>query len=589
MTQSTQIKTESRALLQTLEQLIGSDAVVTDPQRNEHYRKGFRSGEGPALAVVFPRHLFDLWQVLQACVDAGAIIIMQAANTGLTEGSTPSGSDYDRNLVIINTLQMNAIHLLGEGNHRGEQIVALPGATLHGLEKRLAPLKRAPHSEIGSSCIGASIVGGIANNSGGALCQRGPAYTELAVYAQVDKSGQLQLVNNLGIALGNSPQEILTNLERGTFSTAVTPDTVPPYSETNPKPRMASDGEYIERIRNIDADTPARFNADPRRLFEASGCAGKLAVFAVRLDTFPVPERTQTFYIGSNSPAVFARLRRGLLSELPQLPILGEYLHRDMFDLAATYGKDSFYIIEKLGTGRMPQFFSIKGRMDAWLEKRRFLPRFFSDRLLQKLSRLLPQHLPERMLAYREEYEHHLILKVADPGIESTQQWLQNFFAGSENSGAFFNCSEEEARKAMLHRFVSAGAAMRYQSIHEKTVGELLPLDIALRRNDLHWQEQLPADIADQLEQRLYYGHFLCHVFHQDYVLKKDADPKAVKQAMLALLDQRGACYPAEHNVGHLYQAPDAQRHFFERLDPTNTFNPGIGKTDKTRRCCNCG
>jgi hypothetical protein len=35
-------------------------------------------------------------------------------------------------------------------------------------------LGRAPHSVIGSSCLGASIVGGVANNSGGALVKRGP-------------------------------------------------------------------------------------------------------------------------------------------------------------------------------------------------------------------------------------------------------------------------------------------------------------------------------------------------------------------------------------------------------------------------------
>ena len=35
-------------------------------------------------------------------------------------------------------------------------------------------------------------------------------------------------------------------------------------------------------MRDVDADTPARYNADPDRLFESSGCAGKLAVFAVR-------------------------------------------------------------------------------------------------------------------------------------------------------------------------------------------------------------------------------------------------------------------------------------------------------------------
>jgi len=34
--------------------------------------------------------------VLKACIAANKIIIMQAANPGLTGGSTPKGSDYDR-------------------------------------------------------------------------------------------------------------------------------------------------------------------------------------------------------------------------------------------------------------------------------------------------------------------------------------------------------------------------------------------------------------------------------------------------------------------------------------------------------------
>ncbi|WP_299599413.1 D-lactate dehydrogenase [uncultured Microbulbifer sp.] len=575
----------AQTLLQQLQQLLGTDNVLADPERNEHYRTGFRSGEGPALAVVFPHHLVELWRILNTCVDAGAIIILQAANTGLTEGSTPSGTDYDRPIVIINTLNMREIHLLGDGEQQGKQVVALPGATLHSLEKLLTPLKRSPHSEIGSSCIGASIVGGIANNSGGALCQRGPAYTELAVFARVNENGTLELINHLGIDLGETPEQILTNLEHGAF--AQVKDL--PYSAQDDRPRMASDREYTQRLRDIDADSPARFNADARRLFEASGCAGKVAVFAVRLDTFPIPEHTQTFYIGSNDPAVFAGLRRGLLSELPELPILGEYLHRDMFDLAARYGKDNFYIIEKLGTRNMPRFFAIKGRMDAWLEKRGFLPSFLTDRVLQRLSHLLPEHLPQRMRDYRKTFEHHLILKVANTNIAPTQKWLKEFFAREENTGDFFPCTPEEATKAMLHRFVSAGAAMRYQTVHNKEVGELLPLDIALRRNDRDWQEDLPEELESQLEHRLYYGHFLCNVFHQDYILKKDADLKQVKAGLLKLLDQRRARYPAEHNVGHLYQADTDLKQFYKSLDPTNTFNPGIGKTDKHRRNCGCG
>lgn len=82
------------------------------------------------MAVVFPANLLEQWQVLQACVRHDAIIIFQAANTGLTEGSTPSGNDYDRPVVIISTLRMNRIDVINDG----KQVVSLPGATLFQLE-----------------------------------------------------------------------------------------------------------------------------------------------------------------------------------------------------------------------------------------------------------------------------------------------------------------------------------------------------------------------------------------------------------------------------------------------------------------------
>ena len=46
--------------------------------------------------------------------------------------------------------------------------------------------------------------------------------------------------------------------------------------------------------------------------------------------------------------------------------------------------------------------------------------------------------------------------------------------------------------------------------------------------------------------------------------------------------DKIGAKYPAEHNVGHVYEADDNLRKFYKKLDPCNIFNPGIGKTSKT-------
>ena len=89
----------------------------------------------------------------------------------------------------------------------------------------------------------------------------------------------------------------------------------------------------------------------------------------------------------------------------------------------------------------------------------------------------------------------------------------------------------------------------------------------------------MPPDWADQVAATLSAGHFLCHVFHLDYVLKKGADPAAFQKAML---DAEGAEYPAEHNVGHLYHAKPQLAAFYEGLDPLARFNPGIGGTRRS-------
>ena len=380
-----------------LASLVGNSNVLVNANQTEHYRTGFRSGEGDALCVVFPTTLLQQWQVVKACIEADKILIMQAANTGLTEGSTPSGDDYDREIVILNTTRMSEIKLLDGG----KQILSFPGATLFTLEKMLKPLNRSPHSVIGSSCIGASIVGGVCNNSGGALVKRGPAYTELALFARLNDSGELELVNHLGIDnLGETPEEILTNLELGNFADADVQNT----------DKLASDKEYTQRIRDVDADTPARYNADKRRLYEASGCAGKVAVFAVRLDTYPVAEQEQVFYIGTNDADTLTQLRRDILSRFENLPEVAEYMHRDIFNISEVYGKDVLVMIDKLGTDPLPKLFSMKGTISAYLNKISFLPKNIPDKVMQLASRLWPQALPKRLLEWRDEYEHHLIL-----------------------------------------------------------------------------------------------------------------------------------------------------------------------------------
>jgi D-lactate dehydrogenase (quinone) len=106
-------------------------------------------------------------------------------------------------------------------------------------------------------------------------------------------------------------------------------------------------------------------------------------------------------------------------------------------------------------------------------------------------------------------------------------------------------------------------------------------LDVALRSGDEAWVEKLPESLSAQILHRLYYGHFFCHVFHQDYIVRKGCDSLTLEHEMWRLLDRRGAQYSAEHNVGHLYPATPALAQFYKALDPVNSFNPGIGQTSK--------
>lgn len=558
---------ENYKIINDLKSITGSRYILTAKWNKQAYSKGWRYGEGEALAVAKPGTLLEIWEILEVCVSSDIIVIMQAANTGLTGGSTPYGYDYDRPIIIINTMRIDNIHIINDG----KQIIGFSGSTLFGLENKLLSYGREPHSVIGSSCIGASIVGGVCNNSGGALVKRGPAYTELSLYAKINSKGKLILVNDIGIDLGETPKEILTNLQQRK------------YSEKHIKfpDKLASDNEYQQRVRDVKADTPARFNSDGRRLFGASGCAGKIAVFAVRLDTYISPKRTQVFYVGTNNQDAFASIRKNILSNFKNLPTSGEYLHRECYDAAKKYSKDTFIVIDKLGPNFIPWLFDFKRKVDLLSEKFNFLPSKLSDKIMQFLSCFWPNHLPKRMEIFRNEYEHHWIIEMSDDGIEEANIFFKKFF--KENDGSFFVCTKKEAKKALLHRFVAASAIGRFHALNHNNLGDMISMDIAFPRNEKNWFEKLPKRLNDVFEMKLYYGHLFCHVLHQNYILKKGSDAKSIKKELLDIYDSRGAEYPAEHNVGHEYFAKPSLIKFYKELDPINGFNPGIGRTSKLK------
>ncbi|RIY32688.1 D-lactate dehydrogenase [Psittacicella hinzii] len=568
--------------LKSLSDVVGSKYLLTDANATKRYRTGFFFGSGDALAVVRPGTLVEYYKVVKLCVENDVIVLNQAQNTGVTGGSTPWGNDYDRPIVIINTLRIDGIKLIKEDTDE-PQAVCLAGSTLYRLEEKLALINREPHSVIGSSCIGASVVGGICNNSGGTLVQRGPAYTELACYARVNEQGELEFVNNLGIDLGEgTPEEQLERLEKGDYSKEAVSD---------PEGKLASSRDYKDKVVQVDADTPSRFNSDPERLKEASGSAGHLAVFAVRVDTFAKAKRQQLFFIGTNDPQDLNEIRRTVLTKFDGLPMQGEYMSASSFDDAVKYGKDTFWVLDKFGTKHLPRLYALKDAYDRKLGRLPFLPS--SETVMQFYSDCLPNLLPQSLLDYRKKFKHYLILTTSGDLIEQTDKYLKEYFA-EHSTGDYFASTPKEAKKALLLRFAVGGSLARSMHVLKNETKGMIALDIALRRNDDNWADPLPEEISQHLTHVNSCGHFLCHVFHLDYLVKKSSpySVEELKEKILEFYRARGAQYPAEHNVGHLYHAQPALEKHYRTLDPTNQFNPGVGKLSKNKNWadtpCSC-
>ncbi|EMN5860897.1 D-lactate dehydrogenase [Pluralibacter gergoviae] len=560
--------TSQKELLRQLADASGQKQLLTHQDDKAWYTRGFRVGQGEALAVVLPLTLQALWKTLQVCVARDVIVLMQASNTGVTGGSTPDGSDYDRDVIIISTRRLKGVQVIDDNR----QVIAFPGTTLIELEQTLQPLGREPHSVIGSSCIGASVVGGVCNNSGGSLIRRGPAFTEKSLFARIHDDGRLEMVNHLGIDLGETPEAMLDNLTRQQYRTGDRPDW---------QGKIWAD-DYADRLRNVDADSPARFNGDLRYLHDSAGSAGKVVVFAVRLPTFAASAGSETFYMGSNDERELVALRRFLLTRMSELPQQAEYIHRGAFDMTVRYAKHMYLAIRRLGPQAIPRLMANKAKWDIRVGHLKLLPSNAVDRALQLFNQLTPAFVAPRIMAWRDGYEHHLMIKVESAQADELQALLAEFFR--ERSGDFFRCDAREAADAFLVRFGVGGCTISYcDALGYNPNERLVAFDVALRRNDDAWRLELPPALAAQVEVDSCCGHFFCFVNHQDYVLKEGVDAGAFKAEVMAYLEQRGAKYPAEHNVGHLYHASCEHVAHWQQLDPTNSCNPGIGKTSKKK------
>jgi FAD/FMN-containing dehydrogenase len=156
-------------MLDALISLLGVDAVLTAASDRAGYEKGWRYGEGRALAVVRPRSAQEVARVLALAAEHGVPVNPIGANTGLVGASNPDASGEQ----IALSLERLSKHI--EIDPVDRTVVVDAGVTLSALNAALAE-----HGLFFPIDLGADpqIGGMIATNTGGTRLLRYGAVRE---------------------------------------------------------------------------------------------------------------------------------------------------------------------------------------------------------------------------------------------------------------------------------------------------------------------------------------------------------------------------------------------------------------------------
>jgi glycolate oxidase subunit GlcD len=154
--------TPDPALVRRLQEIVGSDALLTDPDQLLVYESdGLTQYRHRPSLVVLPRDAAELQGVIRTLADAGQPFVPRGAGTGLSGGALAVGG-----AVVVATTRMNRILELDPENRRAR---VQPGVINASLSRAAAPhgLYYAPDPSSQSAC---TLGGNVAENSGGPHC-----------------------------------------------------------------------------------------------------------------------------------------------------------------------------------------------------------------------------------------------------------------------------------------------------------------------------------------------------------------------------------------------------------------------------------
>ncbi|KAL7568542.1 hypothetical protein ACA910_002655 [Epithemia clementina (nom. ined.)] len=597
-----------------LVRLLGREHVIdaqTESTQTLPYLKGARLGKGRALLILTPQNLQDVVDAVKIIVDADCVIVPQGQNTGLTGGSVPSEqTDDSRPVVILSFRDLNRMFPLD----MGKRMVCLAGAglaSLHQFLKKEFP-DREPHSVLGSTFLNPTTAAGVAFGSGGTQLRKGPAYTDRSLYLTISATKwgerQVKIVNTLGI----QGLEKLVERRRSDSIPSVVDrwsrwvqggyERLMQYSSREGESLWAHDVTYGERLCSFpDRDSSndeslsdiSRFNADTKGSFP-NRSEGKVIILATVHDTFPVPEKTKTFWISFDSLDTALAFRRQVCLHNPQdLPISLEYMDKDAFDVINQAGRLLSNTICLVGTASpiLRQLWNFK----LWVEALPFDgATLWVDRFLFAANHFIPAPLPSTIMRLANHFDHHAALTVGEFGggeLDRLIQRMQDFAnkAGQEKMKIHECKGPRESQSLLAFRFAAAPAFRTYcvgnrlQGISvdyalPKSRGQVPPLSLTGNSTTSDGDDVDDKENNNLPVKRMRYSHFGCNVVHEDLAYLPGCDVQKAKYALKHAVETgMGGRLPSEHGHGREYVAPPVTQARWKQMDPLNVCNPGIG------------
>jgi D-lactate dehydrogenase len=551
-----------KALPEKLGEIVGKTHVKVN-----YTQKGSRLGKGTALAYVQPGTMREAIDALQACVKADVAVLPQGANSGLTGGSVPRNDQVGRPTVVIQLRRLKKILPIGD---RAHQVLCFAGAGIYDLNQLLAQrYDRDSHSILGSLFLNPSVGAGVAFGSGGTQIRKGPSWTERALYCKVNSKGEVELVNTLGL---KDFEDICDYLEKQEDSL--------PSSDLDPNCKaVASMPRYTENLRNLNGDV-ARCNADTTGL-DCCRSEGKVMILATIHDSFPRPAKSKLVWVSCRDYATAHALKREVaLRSEDSMAKSCEYMNRETYEGVDCAGRILIKMIELIGMQNLEPLWNLKMMIEL-------IPLPFTniicDKFLWWFNNIIPQPLPPAIRELGKEYDHHCLFEFAeysDGEVDRLTAALDNFVASRPKGTVTYHACRDafETNRATWFRFVVA-PAFRTFAVGKGLQG--LSIDYALPKN--YTANPSFPEQEYPIENRWIYSHFGCNVYHEDLTFKPEINVDVGRFAIKHAVEDTGGKLPAEHGHGTEYPAPNNMQARWQKTDPLNVMNPGVGGTSPNK------